>query len=81
MEHILRINADNASLYLLLMQIKPPFKCVCPAKTNLVTNQISFWEKGVETNEFTGHTTITGTQRKILRLFSTSGLIIGQKQR
>jgi hypothetical protein len=40
MEQIMRINADDASLYLLFIQIKPPFKCVCPdiLSPNLLPN-------------------------------------------
>ena len=30
MELIMRINADDTSLHLLFIQIKTPFKCVCP---------------------------------------------------
>ena len=32
MEQIMRINADDASLYLLFIQIKPPFECVYPSR-------------------------------------------------
>jgi len=34
MEQMMRINADDASFYLLLIQIKPPFKCVCPEENS-----------------------------------------------